>query len=478
MLTENRTNPQVLNQFETITTGLSTPYEVAVDETNLVVTTNDSLTEVEEFGGVTTIAQSVDNNSINNVDEIEIIVDGLSGPYGIVVNNNDLAVTVDGALLNIDAFGNLTTLASLNDSPALDVFFDGSDFVVLESVPPAFQTASLLRVSQTGDVETIAMFAGDPIGLAVQGEDFIVVDFNQVNGNPTVGNGRLLRISEDGNNTSIIASENLGGASEVVVEDNNFWLTDFSLGRLLKVSPSGNVTEIATGLGQPLDIELDGENFIITDFADGFNNPGLGRILRVSKTGQVETLLSGIGNPSGIAIEGSDIFFTDIVQGTVNRVQVESVPENASITEIGNQSGLTGTDESDNLIGTDVNDFISGNRQDDLILGRDGNDLLHGGKGDDIVDGGAGIDIIIGDQDDDVLIGGTGSDRFDFAANHGNNIIVDFEDGIDAIGLDNSLSFEQLTISQIGNDTRISVDQFSVTLQGVTQSVIGVDDFI
>ena len=137
-----------------------------------------------------------------------------------------------------------------------------------------------------------------------------------------------------------------------------------------------------------------------------------------------------------------------------------------------------GTNESDNLIGTDANDFISGYRQGDIILAGNGNDLLHGGKGDDTVDGGIGLDVIIGEQGDDVLIGGPDADIFNFAAHHGNNIIVDFEDGIDAIGLDNGLSFEQLTISQIGNDTRISVDQFSVTLQGVTQSVIGVDDFI
>ena len=137
-----------------------------------------------------------------------------------------------------------------------------------------------------------------------------------------------------------------------------------------------------------------------------------------------------------------------------------------------------GTNESDNLIGTDANDFISGCRQGDIILAGNGNDLVHGGKGDDTVDGGIGLDVIIGEQGDDVLIGGPDADIFNFAAHHGNNIIVDFEDGIDAIGLDNGLSFEQLTISQIGNDTRISVDQFSVTLQGVTQSVIGVDDFI
>ncbi|NES03976.1 MAG: calcium-binding protein [Okeania sp. SIO2F4] len=137
-----------------------------------------------------------------------------------------------------------------------------------------------------------------------------------------------------------------------------------------------------------------------------------------------------------------------------------------------------GTDESDELIGTPGNNFISGHRQDDLIPGGDGNDLLYGGKGNDTVDGGPGIDLIGGHRGDDVLIGGTGGDRFDFAANHGNDIIVDFEDGIDAIGLGDGLSFEQLTISQIGNDTRISVDEFSITLQGISESVISVDNFI
>ncbi|NET41693.1 DUF6851 domain-containing protein [Okeania sp. SIO2B3] len=137
-----------------------------------------------------------------------------------------------------------------------------------------------------------------------------------------------------------------------------------------------------------------------------------------------------------------------------------------------------GTDESDELIGTPDNNFISGHRQDDLIPGGDGNDLLYGGKGNDIVDGGAGIDIIGGHRGDDVLIGGPGGDRFDFALGHGNDIIVDFEDGIDAIGLEDGLSFEQLSISQIGNDTRISVDQLSITLQGVAESSIGANDFI
>lgn len=103
--------------------------------------------------------------------------------------------------------------------------------------------------------------------------------------------------------------------------------------------------------------------------------------------------------------------------------------------------------------------------------------MLCGGKGNDIVNGGAGADLIYGDFGDDILIGGVGGDNFHFRSNDGNNIITDFEDGIDVIGLGDGLSFQQLTISQIGNDTRISANQLSITLQGVEESAINIEDF-
>ncbi|NES67616.1 MAG: vanadium-dependent haloperoxidase, partial [Okeania sp. SIO2D1] len=137
-----------------------------------------------------------------------------------------------------------------------------------------------------------------------------------------------------------------------------------------------------------------------------------------------------------------------------------------------------GTDEDDDLIGTTANNLIYGNRGDDIIQSLDGNDLLHGGKGDDLLDGGLGDDIIGGQTGDDILIGGLGGDMFEFGFGDGDNIITDFEDGIDVIGLDDGLSFEQLTIAQIGNDTRISTERLSITLQGVQDSAIGIDDFL
>ncbi|MCL2924796.1 MAG: calcium-binding protein [Trichodesmium sp. MAG_R04] len=139
---------------------------------------------------------------------------------------------------------------------------------------------------------------------------------------------------------------------------------------------------------------------------------------------------------------------------------------------------IIGTNNNDNLIGSVANDLIYGNRGEDTLLGNNGNDLLYGGKGNDIIDGGAGADLIDGNFGDDILIGGVGGDRFNFSSNDGNNIITDFEDGIDVIGLGNGLNFQQLTISQIGNDTRISANQLSIILQGIEESSININDFM
>lgn len=139
---------------------------------------------------------------------------------------------------------------------------------------------------------------------------------------------------------------------------------------------------------------------------------------------------------------------------------------------------IVGTDHGDGLSGTRENDLIRGGGGDDFIGGLIGNDVLYGGANDDRLDGSVGDDVIAGDGGDDFLIGGPGGDRFDFAAGDGNDIIADFRDGIDIIGLKEDLTFEQLSISRVGHDTRISAPQLSITLLGVESSAIDVDDFI
>ncbi|MGD1806522.1 DUF6851 domain-containing protein [Dapis sp. BLCC M126] len=139
---------------------------------------------------------------------------------------------------------------------------------------------------------------------------------------------------------------------------------------------------------------------------------------------------------------------------------------------------ILGTTGDDELIGTDASEYIHSGRGDDIIEGLDGNDLIHSGKGDDIINAGAGRDIIGADKGDDIITGGTGADMFDFRSDYGDDIITDFEDGIDLIRLRSGLEFEDLTIAQVGSDTSITGEELSITLQGVAATDIGSDDFV
>nr|WP_273038639.1 hypothetical protein [Iningainema tapete] len=105
-----------------------------------------------------------------------------------------------------------------------------------------------------------------------------------------------------------------------------------------------------------------------------------------------------------------------------------------------------------------------------------------GGSGDDRLNGGTG---------DDLLIGAEGLDRFYLS--NGKDIIQDFQDGQDFLGLpttinDTPLSFSDLDVIQVGLNTEIRwkllglddlESQMHVTiLQGIQPSQITLHDFV
>jgi len=86
------------------------------------------------------------------------------------------------------------------------------------------------------------------------------------------------------------------------------------------------------------------------------------------------------------------------------------------------------------VLGTSGDDFnLTGTAIDDIIFGGAGDDILVGGAGDDLLNGGLGHD---------TLTGGADADTFAYSAGDGGNslaladLIADFTDGSDLIGLD------------------------------------------
>jgi Ca2+-binding RTX toxin-like protein len=105
-----------------------------------------------------------------------------------------------------------------------------------------------------------------------------------------------------------------------------------------------------------------------------------------------------------------------------------------------------------------------------------GDHTLNGGAGDDILFGAEGEDTLDGGTGQDNLVGGRGIDTFVIRAGDGStdiantNVIQDFKDGTDLIGMD-SLTFDQLTITQ-GSGNYSDLVLVSVTSGGEYLAVI------
>lgn len=139
---------------------------------------------------------------------------------------------------------------------------------------------------------------------------------------------------------------------------------------------------------------------------------------------------------------------------------------------------ILGTNASQDLTGQNLSGILCGEGGNDILSGMGGNDALCGGTGNDIQNGGTGNDISYGGAGRDVHNGGAGSDTFVLALNSGVDVIKDFQNGKDKIGLSLELNPEILDIVQRGKNTVIGVgnEQLAV-LSNVRANQITAADF-
>ena len=136
-----------------------------------------------------------------------------------------------------------------------------------------------------------------------------------------------------------------------------------------------------------------------------------------------------------------------------------------------------------------IDDLVFGTEDDNFLYGEGGNDTINALAGDDFLDGGTGNDTLEGGAGKDYLIGGDGSDEFLFQAGDGGgsislaDIISDFADGVDIIGLKGGLVFDDLTIEQgsgdYASDTIVSNgSEYLMVLSDVLATDVDADDIL
>ena len=140
---------------------------------------------------------------------------------------------------------------------------------------------------------------------------------------------------------------------------------------------------------------------------------------------------------------------------------------------------LFGGAGQDSLIGGPGDDELRGGSQRDNLSGGSGNDRLFGGAGQDDLRGGAGNDVLVGGAARDRLFGGAGQDVFVLQTGPGFDTIRDFVGGTDTLGLSGRFTFEELTITSQGANTRITAtgDPLALLL-GVAAGSLTAADFV
>ncbi|WP_199247154.1 tandem-95 repeat protein [[Phormidium] sp. ETS-05] len=187
-----------------------------------------------------------------------------------------------------------------------------------------------------------------------------------------------------------------------------------------------------------------------------------------------DTIYGGKDNDVARGEEGNDLLFGDKGNDTISGGNGDDTLYGGT----GSDIGIGDSGEQDKLLGGAGNDFINGNEGKDTICGGDGNDTIYGGKDDDLINGHTGDDFILGDLGNDTITGGDGRDTFVLRAGAGSDIIIDFTDGVDFLGLSGGLSFADLSISGDANATLIKFgDELLATLGGVNFSLINEADF-
>jgi hypothetical protein len=190
----------------------------------------------------------------------------------------------------------------------------------------------------------------------------------------------------------------------------------------------------------------------------------------------------------------ADIFGTnnnDNILGTRQSDSIFGLAGNDTISGDNGSDILDGGTGNDNLFGGNATDTLRGGTDNDNLDGGNGNDVLLGDPGNDVLSGQRGDDIVFGGRGQDNLFGGSGDDQFVISRGTGSatlanaDVIEDFGQGGDSIGLIGNLTFDQLNIFQgtgaNANDT-IIIDnltgQFLAVLKNVNSNTIDARDFV
>jgi len=275
--------------------------------------------------------------------------------------------------------------------------------------------------------------------------------------------------------------------------DDHYTVSDFSF-TVLQVQGGGTAAVIVSAYLDDADqdvgdnltnVNIDDLNVIVTD-AGGIDVTGSVTIWEFGDS----VIIEGIEDDWNIEVIG-DVEFSSITVENADGID-GATGSSFAIGEFGFDIATAGDPidmDFDLVVSDEDGDTAAGTLAVTTVP--DGGSIIVGTGADETLIGGTTDDTLTGNGGSDNLTGGAGTDTFIFAAGDGGatvalaDLISDFEDGTDLIGLTGGLTFGDLTIDQssdvVGdgtNDTVISVTaggEILAVLDGITATIDGSD---
>ena len=242
----------------------------------------------------------------------------------------------------------------------------------------------------------------------------------------------------------------------------------------------------------------DDNNNVVDGTEDDDLLPGLGGDDIISGLAGDDTVQGGDGNDILRGGDGDDVINTgagdDLVFGDDGDDDIGGMAGRDTVFAGAGDDRVVWNDPTGDIVhGEDGNDFLrGGDTAADTIFGGEGNDdiravanqgladhaadVLFGEGGNDFILGGNAADRIQGGDGNDILAGFGGADLFAFAADEsGNDVITDFEDGIDKILLSGAA---EPVIEDSGGGAALTFGDTTVLLVGVSAADVNADDLL
>jgi trimeric autotransporter adhesin len=313
---------------------------------------------------------------------------------------------------------------------------------------PDYRPADLLRVSESNDGMWHTTFrlefdGGDHVDrISISDQRPVVfTDFNTVRVREGVdeirfGDGTVWRRPEIETSLSTLLATPTDGADRI-------------LGQLKKAN-------VLQGLGGQ-DLLLGGDLDDILDGGQGRDTlrGGAGNdTYRVSEAFDPQTQAWALDQVIEFGDEGVDTVYAD--------VSTYALSANVDNLVMGGKGGggdagamLRSKAATFHGLGNDLNNLLTGDQSKEWFEGLGGDDTLEGMGGNDSLDGGVG---------NDLLIGGLGNDAYIWGAGSGEDVLVDDEGSQDRLQLSPGLVVDQVWLSRVGADLRITLTSQSDSL--------------